>query len=357
MNRTVCVSSCSLFLNHVMVLLDGVNAREQQLVHASQAWMSQRDVVDCVTHSDDDEIVYLNVGTTSVHTYRSTLTKYPDSMLHSNFSGNFDDGTGTEEGLCLSDRDADAFQYGVLSWLRNNGSPEWHDPKLQPWEDQTVGALMQLIPQDEAQQDLWLCEAEYFSVDQMVVDLRCAVARLRVIKTTQLEKTTVWRSKPGGKIDNGDGGGSGFSVACKVPDGRVGECSIIVHSFGVYGFRFGYTTFPEEEEEGKLQTSWCSKPLFPRFGDTTSIPIPSIWLNYGKFSCGGAEISVPEATGGCVVGAHIDRTGPVAKVWYSCNGVKLAGSERAWPELPGDQYAYPAYEIQWRACIQLHGAL
>eukprot|EP01006_Ploeotia_vitrea_P013262 TRINITY_DN34772_c0_g1_i2.p1 TRINITY_DN34772_c0_g1~~TRINITY_DN34772_c0_g1_i2.p1 ORF type:complete len:132 (-),score=15.46 TRINITY_DN34772_c0_g1_i2:127-522(-) len=128
----------------------------------------------------------------------------------------------------------------------------------------------------------------------------------------------------------------------------MGEFYIRIHCYGVYGFQYGYTTFSCCHEETILKR-WGGTDLFPRRGD---LP-PSLWLSGSNLSCRGVNMPI-KAKVGDIVGAHIDRTGAVPKVWYTFNGEKLDGSEHEWPTLPADQHAYPAYNTQWYTDIEVY---
>nr|XP_006819271.1 PREDICTED: BTB/POZ domain-containing protein KCTD6-like [Saccoglossus kowalevskii] len=70
----------------------------------------------------DDEIVNLNVGGTLYSTTRSTLTRYPDTMLGAMFSGRMPS-LKDAQGNYFIDRNGDMFKY-ILEFLRNGSLPE-----------------------------------------------------------------------------------------------------------------------------------------------------------------------------------------------------------------------------------------
>ena len=64
------------------------------------------------------EIISLNVGGTLYTTSRSTLTRYPESMLGAMFGGNLPlENSKDSEGNYFIDRDGELFKY-ILNFLR-----------------------------------------------------------------------------------------------------------------------------------------------------------------------------------------------------------------------------------------------
>lgn len=93
-----------------------------------------------------DEVVTLNVGGVNYNTTRSTLTKYPDSMLGAMFSGQFVPTAFDTQGNYFIDRDGEMFRH-VLNFLRS-------------------GRLC--IPQSFQDFDLLEAEADFYQIPAMI---------------------------------------------------------------------------------------------------------------------------------------------------------------------------------------------
>ncbi|KAJ8031284.1 BTB/POZ domain-containing protein KCTD6 [Holothuria leucospilota] len=96
-----------------------------------------------------EEFVSLNVGGHIYTTTRSTLRRYPDSMLGSMFSGRMST-THDSEGRYLIDGDGPLFRY-VLNFLRRSEL---------------------ILPDNFAELDMLVAEADYYQIAEMVDALR-----------------------------------------------------------------------------------------------------------------------------------------------------------------------------------------
>lgn len=97
-----------------------------------------------------DEVVSLNVGGVMYTTTRSTLLKYPDSMLAATFSGQFVPTTFDSHGNYFIDRDGHMFRH-ILNFLRS-------------------GCVC--VPQGFKDFDLLEAEADFFQIPQLIVALQ-----------------------------------------------------------------------------------------------------------------------------------------------------------------------------------------
>ncbi|XP_038052312.1 uncharacterized protein LOC119725020 [Patiria miniata] len=93
-----------------------------------------------------DDIVKLDVGGCLYTTSRSTLTRYPDSMLAAMFSGELDPSVRDANGAYVMDRDGPIFRH-VLNFLRQ-------------------GKL--ILPEDFKEWDLLASEADFFQIPHLV---------------------------------------------------------------------------------------------------------------------------------------------------------------------------------------------
>jgi hypothetical protein len=97
-----------------------------------------------------EEVLTLNVGGVTYNTTRSTLSKYPDSMLGAMFSGQFVPTAFDTQGNYFIDRDGEMFRH-VLNFLRS-------------------GRLC--IPQGFQDHDLLEAEADFYQIPAMISAVR-----------------------------------------------------------------------------------------------------------------------------------------------------------------------------------------
>ncbi|XP_038052314.1 BTB/POZ domain-containing protein KCTD19-like [Patiria miniata] len=99
-----------------------------------------------IPNEKTDGIVNLNVGGCLCTTTRSTLTRYPDSMMAAMFSGELEPSARDANGAYVMDRDGPIFRH-VLNFLRQ-------------------GKL--ILPEDFKEWDLLASEADFYQVDTLV---------------------------------------------------------------------------------------------------------------------------------------------------------------------------------------------
>ena len=97
-----------------------------------------------------DEVVTLNIGGVMYTTTRSTLTKYPDSMLGAMFSGQFVPTAYDNQGNYFIDRDGYMFRH-VLNFLRS-------------------GRLC--LPQGFKDFDLLEAEADFYQIPALIIAIK-----------------------------------------------------------------------------------------------------------------------------------------------------------------------------------------
>ena len=137
------------------------------------------------------DVIDLNVGSTHYSTSRSTLTKYPESMLGVMFSGRHDLETmKCGDGSFFIDRDGTHFRL-VLNYLRDGEQVIESFPK-------SAEVLQEILR-----------EAMYYQLESLVVILKPLVCRLNVVPQSDVADNFISVS---GYTQCTDYGGSSFTI-------------------------------------------------------------------------------------------------------------------------------------------------
>ncbi|XP_065914500.1 uncharacterized protein [Dysidea avara] len=134
--------------------------------------------------------ILLNVGGIRFSTSRSTLTKYPESMLGVMFSGRHDLETmKCSDGSFFIDRDGTHFRY-ILNYLRDGEERVWSFPK-------SLELLQEIF-----------CEAKYYQLSGLLIALNSLMREVDVVSQDSIALHFVAGS---GRYNSENSGGS-FNV-------------------------------------------------------------------------------------------------------------------------------------------------
>ena len=174
----------------------------QQLEKEKKEWEEEKALMNVKFVFNGPRII-LDVGGVRYSTSRTTLTKYPDSMLGAMFSGRHDLETmQCEDGSFFIDRDGTHFRH-ILNYLRDGEEAVESFPK-------STDVLMELIR-----------EAKFYQLEGLTTMLKPILRECDVVFQNQIASLFL----PGGSGYNPDyTGGSYFNVSYYSKDKIVFRC-------------------------------------------------------------------------------------------------------------------------------------
>ena len=146
-------------------MFEEVTRDKQQLEEEKKKWEEDKAKINCF----DERKIVLDVGGTRYTTSRSTLTKYPESMLGVMFSGRHDiEAMKCSDGSFFIDRDGTHFRH-ILNYLRDGEEVVRSFPK-------TLDTLQGIFR-----------EAEYYQLEGLVGTLKPFICQCDVLSQDDIE--------------------------------------------------------------------------------------------------------------------------------------------------------------------------
>ncbi|XP_065914490.1 BTB/POZ domain-containing protein KCTD21-like [Dysidea avara] len=148
-------------------VFEQVSKDKQQVDQEKKKWEEEKAKVNN-TFLFHGPIIDLNVGGTRYSTSRSTLTKYPESMLGVMFSGRHDlEAMKCSDGSFFIDRDGTHFRL-ILNYLRDG-------EEVVRWYPKSFEALQEIF-----------CEAKYYQLEGLINALKPLVREVDVVSQNDI---------------------------------------------------------------------------------------------------------------------------------------------------------------------------
>jgi len=148
-------------------VFEQVSKDRQQVEEEKKKWEEEKTKLNS-TFVFNGPMIDLNVGGTRYTTSRSTLTKYPESMLGIMFSGRHDlEAMKCGDGSFFIDRDGTHFRH-ILNYLRDG-------QEVVRWFPKSFEALREIF-----------CEARYYQLENLINALKPLVHKVDVVSQNDL---------------------------------------------------------------------------------------------------------------------------------------------------------------------------
>ena len=175
-------------------VFEQVEKDKEQLEKEKKKWEKEKEKIGATFRFDEGRIM-LDVGGIHFSTSRSTLTKYPESMLGVMFSGRHDiEAMKCSDGSFFIDRDGTHFRY-ILNFLRDGEE------------------VVESIPESSAAVRELFREAEYYQLEELVTALTPIVRKVSIV--SQNDISLKFASSGGSYSTDYSGGSFGISYQSK----------------------------------------------------------------------------------------------------------------------------------------------
>jgi len=191
------------FEEKAMAIHEHIKLEQKELAEQVQKFENEKKQME-LRNKIDEPILELNVGGTHFTTYKSTLCKYPDSMLAAMFSGRYDL-RKDQKGRFFIDRPPKLFEI-ILNWLRTD--------------------TLSIDVEDTAEKKALQVELDYFGLSNCVPD--------HLKKDVEISEHTTYRLKADRfKVI----APRGWSYQCAGSDaiGFKVNTNIKLHAIGLFG--------------------------------------------------------------------------------------------------------------------------